>query len=128
MLLLDRVIDYGPEHIVAEVDVGPHLPFYADGRVPAYLGIELMAQSIAAWSGIRRADPDSRPPIGFLLGTRCFESALSFFEKGSTLKTFAQQVLENNGLAMFECKMDLVKTGGTQMNVALANISVYSTA
>ena len=126
MLLIDRVIDYGPEHIVAEVDVGPHLPCYLDGWVPAYLGIEVMAQSIAAWSGIRRDAPDSRPPIGFLLGTRRFESMLAFFQVGSTLKTHSQQVHENDGLAMFECKMDLIDADGIRVNVARANINVYS--
>ena len=57
MLLIDRVIEHGPEHIVVEIDVGPHLPCYTQGWVPAYLAIEFMAQSIAAWAGIRRGDP-----------------------------------------------------------------------
>ncbi len=126
MLLIDRIVDYGPEHIVAEVDVGPHLPFYTNGAVPAYLGIELMAQSIAAWSGIRRANPASRPPIGFLLGTRRFESALASFQAGTMLKTCARKVLENDDLAMFECAMDLIDIDGVQVDVAAANISVYS--
>ena len=126
MLLVDRIIDYDSEHIVAESDIGPHLPFYTDGAVPAYLGIEFMAQSIAAWSGIRRARPNSRPPIGFLLGTSRFQSTLAFFRTGSTMRTRAHQVVENDGLAKFECEMDLVDADGVRANVAVASINVYS--
>lgn len=129
MLLLDRVTDHGAEHIVAETDVGAHLPFYRDGQVPAYLGIELMAQSVAAWFGIRRANPATRPPVGFLLGTQRFESTVAFFKVGSTLRTRAQQVLENEQFAQFECEIDLVATSGegiVQTNVSVANINVYS--
>ena len=126
MLLIDRIVDYGPEHIVAELDIGPDLPCYAGGRVPAYLCIEVMAQSIAAWSGIRRGNPKFRPPIGFLLGTRRFESTMKFFTQGSTLKIRAQRLLENEGLAMFECEVDLLDADSVQINVAMANISVYS--
>lgn len=126
MLLVDRIIDHGSGHIVAESDIGPHLPFYTDGAVPAYLGIEFMAQSIAAWSGIRRARPNSRPPIGFLLGTPRFESTLAFFRTGSTMRTRANQVVENDGLAKFECEMDLIDVDGVRVKVAAASINVYS--
>lgn len=126
MLLLNRVVDHSHQHITAEVDIGSHLPYYADGLVPAYLGVELMAQSIAAWSGILRADPNSRPPIGFLLGARRFQSTLAFYAEGSTLKICARQVIQNNGLAMFECEIEQIDADGAATSVANADVSVYS--
>ncbi len=126
MLLIDRVIDHGQEFVITELDVGPRLPFFINDRVPAYLGIEIMAQSIAAWSGICRGDPESRPPIGFLLGTRSYISSLRYFSGGCILKIHAHQILENEGLAMFECKMDQISANGSQHEVAMAKISVFS--
>ncbi len=129
MLWLDRVLDYGPEHITTQVEVRRPMAFCASGSAPAYFGIEFMAQSVAAWSGLRRNRRESRPPIGFLLGTRRYTCAVTHFAIGSTLTIRAAQCVENDGLAMFACEMDVshVDTdSNTAHKVASANISVYS--
>ena len=126
MLLLDRVIEYDPEYIVAEVDIDTDFPGCENGRVPAYFGIEVMAQSIAAWAGIRRGNPDSRPPIGFLLGSRRFECELAFFPVGSMLTIHARRLLENDGLGVFQCDLDQTNVGCAQTKVATAVLNVYS--
>lgn len=126
MLLLDRVIEHSSSQIVTELVVATHLPCYANDRVPAYLGIEVMAQSIAAWAGLCRGDPTTRPPIGFLLGTRRFESTVAFFDLGSKLITRAKYLLENDGLTMFKCYIDYITDDWVRAEVATANVNVYS--
>jgi predicted hotdog family 3-hydroxylacyl-ACP dehydratase len=126
MLLLERVTEYGAEHIIAESDIGPHQPFFEAGRVPAYLAIEIMAQSIAAWSGLRRGDPDSPPPLGYLLGTRNFHSGHSHFHDGETLVVHSRRMMEFDGLASFSCSLSVMREGRIESDVAQANISVYS--
>lgn len=126
MLLLDRVLECGPENVVTETRVGPRLPCFVEDRVPAYIGIEVMAQSIAVWSGIRRNRPGLKPPVGFLLGTRKFQCVESYFGIGSLLIVRSQKIWENEGLAIFSCLLDKSYQGQEYRNIATANISVYS--
>ena len=70
MRLIDRLIEAGEEHAVAEVDVPDEGLFVRDGSVPAWVGIEYMAQTIAAWAGARALRTGGSPKLGFLLGSR----------------------------------------------------------
>ena len=128
MLLIDRVLDFGPEHIVTETDVGPHLPCFSKGAIPAYLGLEIMAQSIAVWSGMDRDTPGPDQPIGFLLGTRKYECSVREFANGVTLQIQARQIIQSEGLASFKCKLSQVDSDRDQNELATANVNVYSAA
>ena len=55
MLLLDRVLSYDGECVVCETVLEPESPFVDEGEVPAIVGIEYMAQTIAAGAGLSRA-------------------------------------------------------------------------
>jgi predicted hotdog family 3-hydroxylacyl-ACP dehydratase len=52
MILVDRLIDVQEESVHCQVDIGEHQLFFDNESktTPAYVGIEFMAQSIAAWS------------------------------------------------------------------------------
>jgi predicted hotdog family 3-hydroxylacyl-ACP dehydratase len=71
MLLIDRVLASTPGGIQVAADVDPHA-WYADtgGSMPAWVGVELMAQAVAAWAGLQAWQRDAAPKRGFLLGTR----------------------------------------------------------
>ena len=126
MLLVDRVLEYGSEFVVTEMDVGSHLPCFADGKVPAYLGLEIMAQSIAVWSGVGRNTPGPGQPIGFLLGARKYQCDVAYFEEGMTLQVHAREILQHDGLASFECVLGQVIGSQMQRHLAKANVNVYS--
>ena len=121
MRLIDRLLDWQPESIVVEVDVPHHGPFnHADG-VPAWVGVEYMAQAIAAWAGCKARQAGREPSIGFLLGTRRYESRTSWFRAGSVLQVEAtRELLGDNGLGMFRCR---ILGGGEEL--ATANVSVF---
>ncbi|MDE2317684.1 MAG: hypothetical protein KGK06_14855, partial [Xanthomonadaceae bacterium] len=56
MILLDAVLEHGPEHALCRRRVpAGGLLHDADGALPAWMGVELMAQAIAAWAGCRRS-------------------------------------------------------------------------
>ena len=74
MCLLDRVIDAGDEHLVAEVTIRADDLFADGGAVGAWVGIEYMAQAVAAWAGWRARVQGGAPKIGLLLGTRDYRS------------------------------------------------------
>ena len=57
--------------------------------MPAWFGLELMAQTAAAHSGWKHRD-DPFPKGGMLLGTRRYHSALDRFPAGAILEIHAQ--------------------------------------
>lgn len=125
MLLLDRVLEYSTDHIVAELEITSSLPFYTNGSLPAYLCIEVMAQSVAAWFGLFRGDPSTRPPLGFLVGVRQFKCALRSFSEASVLSIYAKQIRGNDRYVKFNCQASYSRTDEVQLNVAEALISAY---
>ncbi len=103
MILVDRAIEIGDTSIHCQVDIDKHLLFFNSETqsVPAYVGIEFMAQSIAAWSGYQALTKGEEPPIGFLLGSRRYVTECEQFTQGQTLDIYAEQVMEDNGMAVF---------------------------
>jgi predicted hotdog family 3-hydroxylacyl-ACP dehydratase len=79
MRLIDRVLEIDDEHVVAEVDVPFDGLFVRDGRVPSWIGIEYMAQTVSAWAGRRGRAAGGAPRAGLLLGSRRYEvTAMAF--------------------------------------------------
>ena len=109
MLLLDTITEVGPAHCKAIREIRPgdwySLP---DGSMPAWFGIEIMAQTVSAWSGFNRRSGENAPKPGFLLGTRLYSSRLPSFPPGARLEIEArQEYRDESGLAAFECEIIL---------------------
>ena len=69
MSLLGRLLDADDESLRAEVRITPETMFCTDGEVGAWVGVEYMAQAVAAhagWCARLRGDPVR---VGFLLGS-----------------------------------------------------------
>ncbi|MEP7073190.1 MAG: hypothetical protein ABI727_03330 [Nitrosospira sp.] len=107
MILLDRLIWADTENLCAEVIIRTESLFFDGCGVGAWVGIEYMAQAIAAYAGYsaqQRGDPIK---IGFLLGTRRYEPILPIFVLGSVLQIHVHCALQDsNGLGAFECHID----------------------
>ena len=86
MRLVDRVLEHDAEAISVEARVRADGPFHVDGGLPAYVGVELMAQAIACWAGVRARAQGLAPPVGFLLGTRRYEAHVQVFGIGEVLR------------------------------------------
>ncbi len=123
MVLLDRVIAVETDTLSAEVIITAESLFYdkAVNGVGAWVGIEYMAQAIAAWAGYKRLLQGGSVKIGFLVGTRRYETSRSFFAEGSILQIHVRCLLQaNNGLASFECTID-----EAQLPIASATLNVF---
>ncbi|MBW8355953.1 MAG: hotdog family protein [Pseudomonas sp.] len=107
MILIDQVLAFDEEQIRTRLQVRPGGLFNsADGSLPAWVGIELMAQSVAAYAGCRARQQGLPVELGFLLGTRKFECNVEHFPVGSTLEIHALRSLEDdNGMGVFECHL-----------------------
>ena len=71
MSLLDRLVEASSEHAISELTIGPDSLFFEPGQgVPAWIGIEYMAQTIAAFSGFVAKQKQEAVKIGLLVGCR----------------------------------------------------------
>jgi predicted hotdog family 3-hydroxylacyl-ACP dehydratase len=105
--LLDTVAHCDELGIEAVVRVPADGLFNGDDGVPAWVGIEYMAQAVAAWSGARARAAGGSPKIGYLLGTRRYEAAVPAFAAGAELRVLAQcELMGGNGLGMFDCRIE----------------------
>jgi predicted hotdog family 3-hydroxylacyl-ACP dehydratase len=107
MLLLDRVLAMDADSLCAEVVIRDDSLFCADGGVGSWVGIEYMAQAIAAHAGHLARLRGQPVTIGFLLGSRRYDCAHSVFAVGSVLRVFVRcLLLADNGLGSYECRIE----------------------
>ena len=106
MLLVEEV-GYGPDYGEAALTIRPDSAF-CDGAsgVPAWVGIEYMAQAISVFSGVEQLQRNSEIKIGLLIGTRRYESEVPVFPVGTRLHIIAQlKDREDEGISMFACEI-----------------------
>ena len=121
MLLLDGIRDYGPDWLSATVTVRRDGYLCGAQGVPAWIGIEYMAQTAAAWAGIEPHQAGRRPGIALLLGSRRYRCDIDHFPLAATLDINARLVMrDDDGLAAFDCE---IRLGETVM--ATAQIKAY---
>ena len=105
MILIDKITRFDDEQIYTCLTVKPDGLFnLPDGSLPAWVGVELMAQSVAAFAGCHARQKGNPVALGFLLGTRKFECNVEAFPAGSELTIHGIRSLEDdNGMGVFEC-------------------------
>jgi predicted hotdog family 3-hydroxylacyl-ACP dehydratase len=124
MVLLDQIEQWDDEQLQASVTIRADAPFVDAQGMPAWVGIELMAQTIAALGGCR-ARRASRPvKIGFLVGSRRYTSSRAYFPIGAQLQVNVKEIVTGDqGLSVFECRL---QASGAYSDIsASANINVF---
>ncbi len=125
MVLLDSVVFVDDENLCAEVNITRDTVFFDGDGVAAWVGIEYMAQAIAAHAGYLSSLRGDPVKVGFLLGARRYECSRPSFQLGSVLKISVQKILQaENGLGAFECRID-DSQDSTAGAVAVATITVF---
>ncbi len=76
----------------------------SEGNVPAWVGIEYMAQAVAVFAGIQ-SKLNNRPiRLGFLLGAQKYTAYASYFAKGIRLDVRVNRVFfAEDSIALFAC-------------------------
>jgi predicted hotdog family 3-hydroxylacyl-ACP dehydratase len=105
MLLLDELLEHGEQHVTCAVHIDERTRFCDPVRgVPSWVGLEYMAQTMCAFSGIEEVRAGLKPSIGLLLGSRRYRSEVDFFAPGSHLRVRADlQLRDDNDLVAFLC-------------------------
>lgn len=107
MILIDEITDWGEDFVEAAIYHQRRHSFWdADNRIPAYVGLEYMAQSISAYSGIQAKLADQPIRIGLLLGTRSYQSNVSHFTAGQAIKVrVALDYRNEDNMSVFDCSI-----------------------
>ena len=128
MLLLDRVVDFADDTLVAEY--APRADaWYADagdaGAMPGWIGIELMAQAVAAHVALKKRDEGLLPKMGALLGTRSYRMlrpTVASFAAGQPLRiVVSENFRDAGGLAAYDCRIE-DSTGAGALAQALLKV------
>ena len=122
MILIDDVVDYNIDErwLKTVVTISEDSLFYDNKLkgIDSVVGIEYMAQSIGCYAFFRKKQTE--PKIGFLLGTRLYNNAISKFELGKTYYIKVMEVFVAE-IYSFECFI----YNDENEEVASATINVY---
>lgn len=123
MVLLDRAISADTDDFCAEVRIHAGSMLADERGVGAWVGIEYMAQAIAAHAGWLALQRGHEVKVGFLLGSRKYEAQVPQFALGEVLRVHVHRVLQaENGLGAFECRIDIVDGASA---AATATVTVF---
>ncbi|EWG97813.1 hypothetical protein Q427_33980 [Halomonas sp. BC04] len=122
MCLLDTLLEVGDEHLHAEVTPRRDDLFAGSEGIPGWVGLEWLAQAIAAWAGVQAVSQGDEPRIGFLLGTRryCCESPWFAFDQPIRVEV-ALDFRADNGLGAFRGEL----RGSHGESLATATLNVF---
>ena len=119
MILLDKILEFDEHSLSAELVVRDDALLGNNKKVPAWVGIEYMAQTIAAYAGIQSKKLGKPINLGFLLGTRRYTSNIDSFDIGTVLTIKITRIINDDKLGVFDCK---IYGSGIEVN---ANLNVY---
>lgn len=108
MILIDKVVEYGDDWLIAQVDIKQGAPFFDEQTmsIPTWVGIEYMAQTIAALAGIRALSNNTSVNLGFLLGSRKYQALKGQFLHQQSYQIKVKQLyMDDSGLASFDCSI-----------------------
>ncbi len=107
MLLLEQVVAIAPESVTCSVALNsPQLaPFLEPQGLPAYFGIELMAQTVGIWSGYQdKCAGRAAAQGGLILSVRAFEAQQPYISgpQDVPLIITMQKLMQDRNYASFE--------------------------
>ncbi len=119
MRLLARVLEHSRERTVCAIDPAASELFRdPDGRVPAWVAVEYMAQGVAAHGAL--LDGVSTPRPGFLVGAKRITLLRESFATDESLEVSARILQRVGRLASLACEL---RAGGEL--VAEGTLSVF---
>ncbi len=103
MILIDVMVEADATRSVCETTIRPDSVFLEPEGVPAFVGIEFMAQAVAAHGGYLSYLKGEPAKVGFLLGTPHLTMARPFFKLGQTLRMEVVEDWGDDQLMRFSC-------------------------
>lgn len=108
MCLLESIDDYGCDWLRAGVVTRRTSPFAHEAGIPAWLGIEYMAQAASAFGGIEQVQRGMRPSIGLLIGSRYYRAVQTFIPFDTRLDVLATIAMRDaQDFAAYDCTVSV---------------------
>lgn len=121
-LFVDEILSTGEHEIRCRVVPGRHdAPLVVDGRVPSFVAIEYMAQTVGVYVGLHTKNPSWRRLPGHIIGLREFTVQVDAFEVGAPLVVHARWDWGEDEVGRFATTLEDVH--GTLL--ASAGLTVY---
>ncbi|MGZ5000153.1 MAG: ApeP family dehydratase [Methylomonas sp.] len=120
MIWLDTVVAFDDDALTAELVVREDDLLGYQNSVPAWIGIEYMAQAIAAHSGIKSKLAGQPVRLGYLLGARRYNSNIGEIAVGIRLTVRVEKIMQDEQLGIFGCRIF-----GENIEIT-ARLSVYN--
>ena len=105
MLLVDRLVSYNVSGVVVEVIIKEDTSFLNDGYVPAWVGIEYVAQAVAAWGGLQAIQGDKEVKLGLLISCRKYKSTRPRFMLGEVLNVHTREEFNDGQMGSYSCNI-----------------------
>lgn len=109
MILIDSLEKYSEDIGCCQVTITTTSNFFDPKleSIPSYVGIEYMAQAIAAYANAHEKDLGHTVAIGFLVSSRKFKLYTPQYSLGAVLKVTVEKLYkDDSGLSAFECKIE----------------------
>ncbi|MGA8890652.1 MAG: 3-hydroxylacyl-ACP dehydratase [Anaeromyxobacteraceae bacterium] len=102
-VLLDEILAADEGSVTCRLVVRADSPGSTDGRVPAAIVMEYMAQAVGVFAGLRGLHRGEAPRVGYLLGTRELTVEADSLSAGDVLEVEARSDLGDEDLGSFAC-------------------------
>lgn len=105
MLWIDAVLAYDEQAIACAMRVRDTPAYCSEGRAEAVFAVEWMAQTVAAFIGLRDRVGGEVPRPGFLIGAPRVRFEVDGFAVGAELRVEARHTFGDAHLASFDCRV-----------------------
>ncbi len=124
-ILIDRVIEHDAESTTTRIITGSQSWLVReDSSIAPWIGVEYMAQSIAAHEGILARKAGHAPPLGFLVSVVAFELHERELQCGERLEVRTTRVRGRPGLGVLSHSCTLYRAGAESAVIATGRLSI----
>jgi predicted hotdog family 3-hydroxylacyl-ACP dehydratase len=122
MSLLRHVLSHDADFTLCDVAIESGSLFLSGTRVDAWVGLEYMAQAVAAHAGMVARLSGKPVEIGFLLGTRRADFFTDGYRVGQILQVAVRHVWGEGELFSFDCSITDALVAGRCLATAQLNV------
>lgn len=123
MILLDQLVSFSKNNALCCCTITEQSLFFDASLqgVASYVGIEYMAQSIAAYANANELSHNRTVEVGFLVSSRKYQCEFSVFKLGMVLMINVEKIYrDESGLSAFDCNIFT-----NEQQIASARINVF---
>jgi len=123
MLLINQIVNLTANRSETLVVIDEQTPFVTEHGVASWIGLEYMGQTSALMAGFQEREGLCEPQLGFLMGSRKYQSDVEYFTLEQTLRVICEEgALVGSSLANFNCT---ILNADTDAVLASASLSVF---